>query len=66
MKGTSDFDMSTLPRRLRHVAAEVDRLNLIIAMSDALSDDLKVDVLTRARQTSQRLTMGPLKATEEA
>ena len=58
--------MSTLPRRLRHVAAEVNRLNLVIAMSDALPDDLKIDVLARSRQTTRRLAQGPLTAVEDA
>jgi hypothetical protein len=60
------YDMSTLPTRLRRVAAEVERLNMALVMSDAISDDLKVEMLTSTQAAARRLSKGPLVGSEEA
>jgi hypothetical protein len=60
------YDMSTLPNRLRQVAAEVERLNMALAMNDTISDDVKVEMLTRSQAAARRLTKGPLAGLEEA
>lgn len=66
MSAHAPYDMSTLPRRLRSVAAEVDRLNVALVLSDAVSDDLKTEILTHAQAAARRLARGPLVASEEA
>ena len=60
------YDMSTLPHRLRRVAAEVEKLNLALFASEVLSDEVKADVLARTQATARRLTQGPLPASDEA